>query len=642
MRKTPALLTALVLFFCFSEISLSQPVNKRIIGYFTSWSVYGRDYHVPDIPADFITHINYAFANIDGSSNTIILGDAYADIDKFYPGDSWDPDSLRGSFHQLQILRGNHPHLKNLISVGGWTWSTYFSNVALTPSSRNIFARSCMEFITEYTFDGIDLDWEYPVSGGLSSNITRPEDRENFTLLLAEMRDQLDSLEVVNGQEYLLTIAAPANPAIIENYEVESIHQYLDWINIMTYDLHGPWMGDPDPVTNFNSPLFIVPEDPTPEPFYSTFNLNAAVNAYLELGVPAEKIQPGLAFYGRAFGNVANTNNGLFADYNGPSWQGTWEGGVFDYWDIAANYVDMNGYTSYWQDDAKVPWVFNPNTAVMISYDDPQSITEKGLYILEQDLAGAMFWEFSGDKYHVLLETIYETLEEGAVPPEVSLELTPIGTTVIPPGGGEFDFNISVVNNTTVPQTFDFWTVVMLPNSTEIEIFIVQDFTLPGTMTVERDRTQAVPAHAPGGEYIYTGYIGDQATGEIISSDSFTFVKDGDPGGDDDISGWGNWGESFSEDLSISHNPDNFTLFEAYPNPFNAETVFSYEIFWPGEITLAIINIDGRLVTRLAEDYCPAGSYQVRWNAEGLSSGVYFAVLESGRAKQIRKMILLK
>ncbi|MBC8277923.1 MAG: T9SS type A sorting domain-containing protein [FCB group bacterium] len=636
------LLTALALLFCFSSLSQSQPVNKRIIGYFTSWSVYGRDYHVPDIPAEMITHINYAFANIDGNTSTIMLGDAYADIDKFYPGDSWDPDSLRGSFHQLQILRGNHPHLKNFISVGGWTWSTYFSNVALTEQSRHNFAYSCMEFITEYTFDGIDIDWEYPVSGGLSTNITRPEDRENFTLLLAEIREQLDSLEVVNGQEYLLTIAAPANPAIIANIEVELIHQYLDWINIMTFDYHGPWMGDPDQVTNFNTPLHIVPEDPTPEPYYSTFNLEAGVNAYLALGVPADKIQPGLAFYGRGYASVANTNNGLFADYNGPAWQGTWEGGVFDYWDIAANYEDVNGYTSYWNDDAKVPWVFNPNTAVMISYDNPQSITEKGQYILEQDLAGAMFWEFSGDKYHVLLETIFETLEGGYAPPDVNLELSPYGTIVIPPNGGDFDFNIQVSNNTAVPQTFDLWTTVTLPNSTEIEVMNIQDFTLPGNMTIDRDRSQVVPSGAPGGEYIYTGYAGSQATGEIISTDSFTFLKAGDGAEADYHHGWENWGESFNEELSIAQNPDDFTLFDAYPNPFNAETVLNYQLNWPGEITLAIINIDGRLVTRLAHGFYPAGSYQVRWNAEGLSSGVYFAVLESGGMKQIQKMILLK
>lgn len=174
----------------------SQNPDKRLVGYFTSWSVYVRDYHVPDIPAEKITHINYAFANISPSVGTIVLGDPYADIDKYYPGDSWDPDSLRGSFHQLQILKGNHPNVKTLISVGGWTWSVYFSNVALTPESRDVFATSCADFIDEYTFDGVDIDWEYPVSGGEPGNIYRPEDRENFTLLLVAIRGKLDSLEI--------------------------------------------------------------------------------------------------------------------------------------------------------------------------------------------------------------------------------------------------------------------------------------------------------------------------------------------------------------------------------------------------------------------------------------------------------------
>ena len=123
----------LILFILLSMIfCIFADMDKRIIGYFASWGVYVRDYHVPDIPAEKITHINYAFANINPSTLEIMLGDAYADIDKFYPGDSWEPGSLRGSFHQLQILKDNHPEVKTLISVGGWTWSTYFSLVAAT------------------------------------------------------------------------------------------------------------------------------------------------------------------------------------------------------------------------------------------------------------------------------------------------------------------------------------------------------------------------------------------------------------------------------------------------------------------------------------------------------------------------------
>ncbi len=406
--RSSKIVVLLVLITVLIQPVFGQDFNKNIIGYFTSWSVYVRDYHVPDIPADKINYINYAFANIDNVNGTIMLGDAYADIDKFYEGDSWEPGSLRGSFHRLQILKDENPHVKTLISVGGWTWSHYFSDIALTADSRATFAASCVDFIQQYEFDGVDLDWEYPVSGGLSSNIYRPEDKENFTLLLAELRSQLDQ-----AGDYLLTIAAPSSSIIQENLEIDQIYQYLDWINVMTYDMHGPW-GDPqaDPVTHFNTPLYIASDDPLVEPYHSDFNLSAAIQGYLDEGVPSEKLNPGLAFYGRGYSGVPNVNNGLFQTYWGPANAGTWENGVFDYWDLEQNYINTNGYISYWHDEVKAPWMYNPNTQTMISYDNVESMEEKGDYIKSTNLGGAMFWEFSGDKYSVLLETVYDVLQD--------------------------------------------------------------------------------------------------------------------------------------------------------------------------------------------------------------------------------------
>lgn len=393
-----------ILFILLSFPVLSaQDFDKNIIGYYTSWSIYARNYLVTDVPAHQINVINYAFANI--SNGQIVLGDYYADVDRYYPGDSWDQGSLRGNFHQLQILKEQYPHLKTLISVGGWTWSHYFSDVALTEESRTLFAQSCVSFIQEYEFDGVDIDWEYPVSGGLESNIYRPEDRQNFTLLLAELRDQLDA-----AGDYLLTIAAPAGPENIANIEVGDIHEYLDWIIIMTYDFHGPWSGVSDPVTNFNSPLYPSDESPLPEPYFSSFNLSSAAQTYLDLGVPRDKLNAGLAFYGRAFGGVPDINNGLYQTYWGPSPDGTWENGVFDYWHLDQSYIDQAGYIRFWHDEAAVPWLYNPSTQILISYDDELSIQAKCDYILEENLGGAMFWEFSGDKYGDLLGVVSESL----------------------------------------------------------------------------------------------------------------------------------------------------------------------------------------------------------------------------------------
>ena len=451
MKKIVVLFVLISIMLMSVQNTNAQQFNKNIIGYFTSWSVYVRDYHVPDIPANKINYINYAFANIDHNAGIIILGDAYADIDKFYPGDSWEPGSLRGSFHQLQILKENHPHVKTFISIGGWTWSAYFSDIALTEQSRQIFAASCVEFIQEYEFDGIDIDWEYPVSGGLESNIYRPEDKQNFTLLLAELRSQLDE-----AGDYLLTIAAPSSPLIRENIEIDLIHQYLDWINIMTYDFHGPWSGVSDPVTHFNSPVYMIEDDPTPEPYYSSFNMSAAVEGYIAQGVPLEKINASLPFYGRGFDGVQNENNGLFQTYTGPASGGTWEAGVFDYWDLSQNYIDMNGYVSYWNDEAKVPWIYNPNTQKMISYDNPQSMEIKIDYIKSMDLGGTMFWEFSGDRYGVLLNTIYESINSTTYTSEnqsnwnkISIYPNPLSTsaTIEFPNSENKKFSIIITNS---------------------------------------------------------------------------------------------------------------------------------------------------------------------------------------------------
>jgi chitinase len=344
------------------------PGSKRVVGYFTSWSVYGRNYHVPMIPAAQLSHVNYAFANIS-SGGAIQLGDSYADVDRFYPGDSWATGALRGSFHQLQILKAAYPQLRTLISVGGWTWSGSFSTVAATAASRQAFAQSCVQFVVQYGFDGVDLDWEYPVSGGLPGNAASPADPANYTLLLAAMRAALNAQSAIDGHTYLLTIAAPAGPANMANFQLAQMHPYVDWMNVMAYDFHGGW----ESTTGFNSPLYAAPGDPGP----AQFNTHAAVQAYLAAGVPAAKIVVGSA--------------------------------VFDYKDLAAHYV--TAATRHWQAQAQTPWLYDPATGVMISYDDPQSIGLRAQYVNSQNLGGAMLWELScDDLQHSLLTALQAPL----------------------------------------------------------------------------------------------------------------------------------------------------------------------------------------------------------------------------------------
>jgi chitinase len=360
------------------------------VGYFSSWSTYS-NYNPVDIDASKLTHINYAFANIS-SDGKIALGDSWADVEKPFPGDTED-QPYKGNFYQLTKLKQQYPHLKTLISVGGWTWSEKFSDVALTEQSRTIFAQSSLDFILKYGFDGIDLDWEYPVAGGEPDNIHRPEDKQNFTLLLKKIRETLDAQSAKDGKKYLLTIAGGTGNGYANNTELNLIHQYVDYIQVMTYDLHGSW----ESITGMNAPLYRDPETK----FYSDFSVQDAILIYLNKGVPANKLIMGIPFYGRVYNQVNNLENGLYQSFTGG-------GSSITYAELEASYVNKNGFSRYWEPDSKVPWLFNGTQ--FVSYDDPESLGYKTSFIKSMGLGGAMMWELGHDPNEVLLGKIDQDL----------------------------------------------------------------------------------------------------------------------------------------------------------------------------------------------------------------------------------------
>lgn len=365
----------------------AQPVDRRV-AYFTSWSAYERAVEVSDMDASRLTHINFAFANLS-SEGEVTVGDSWVDTDKPFGDDTWEDES-RGHFGQLKQLKQTHPDVKTLISVGGWTWSGNFSQVASTAEGRAAFARSALDFLLTYGFDGVDLDWEFPVEGG-NGIPHRPEDKQNYTLLVKAIRAVLDEQEQKDGRHYLLTIAGGPNSSFTQNTELSEMMQHLDFINLMTYDYHGGW----DAVTGHNAPLYS--DDGS--------CVSATVDAYRSAGVAAKDMNLGLAFYGRGWGNVSAGSQNGYAQPGQPltgkgPGLGTWEGGVFDFWDLAQNYVGKNGYTRIFDDKAKAPYLYNGS--VFISYDDEESIKIKLDYAKQQGLGGVMFWEFSGDKEKTL------------------------------------------------------------------------------------------------------------------------------------------------------------------------------------------------------------------------------------------------
>lgn len=346
------------------------------------------NYHVADIPAEKLSVINYAFADISPSGE-VTLFDSWAAVERPYPGDTWE-QPLRGNFNQLIKLKEQHPHLITMIAVGGWTLSGRFSDVALTTSSRRKFARSAVDFIRAYQFDGVDIDWEYPVAGGLPENVYRPQDKRNYTLLLQELREQLDQAGQEDGKYYYLTIAAGAGLDKIANLEVAEISGILDWINVMCYDFHGGW----ENVTDHHSPLYGADD-------WDTLSTEAAIHAFLQAGAPPHKLVLGVPFYGRAWQGVGPTNNGLRQPAAGVP-QGTFEEpGMMDYWDIEGRLTGQPSvYQRHWDPVAKSPFVYAPslNGGTFITYEDRESLRHKTDFLQSKGLRGVMFWELSNDK----------------------------------------------------------------------------------------------------------------------------------------------------------------------------------------------------------------------------------------------------
>ena len=356
----------------------------RVVGYLASWGVRSKGTRIADLPAKDLTHIFYAFANID-SAGRVVLGDRCADI-----GECGSPASADsgGNFAALARLKERHPHLKLMISIGGWTRSGRFSDAALTDSSRRLFAESAIDvFIRQRPglFDGIDLDWEFPVSGGMESNVRRPADRENLTLLLAELRRRLAAQGAADNRHYELAIAASARPREIANLEIARIVPLLDFINVMTYDYHSVARR-----TNFNAPLYAAKGDPTP-----ALNIHATMRAYLAAGVPAGKLLIGIPFYGRAYGGVPHARGGLFQPSTGRP--AGWRDRDGDWNMLARARLQDPKYVRRWEPKARVPWLYDSTSGTWISYDDPQSVGEKARYVRARGLGGVVIWELGGD-----------------------------------------------------------------------------------------------------------------------------------------------------------------------------------------------------------------------------------------------------
>lgn len=367
MKYTVSVFVCFCLLFLFTT-STAQPGKPVVIGYVAG---YKGLIDPATIDAGKLTHINYAFVDIR---------DGKAWLDK--------EQTDTANFRLLNGLKQRNPSLQILISIGGWSWSKNFSDAVLTDSSRKVFAGSAVNIVRQHQLDGVDIDWEYPNMRG-DGNVFRPVDKQNYTLMFQAIREELNKLQKETKKKYLLTTAVGGFAEFIRNTEMDKAQQHLDYINLMTYDYSWGKAGH-------HSNLY-------PSADYAKENsAHKAVTDYIAAGVPASKLVMGLAFYGKS-GLVATADsNGRHQPYIGQA-----KGGGYTY--LKDSVINKNGFTSYWDEKAKAPYLFNAGTKQFVTYEDERSVAAKCAYVKEHKLAGVMFWEYSSDPKGYLLNTIMES-----------------------------------------------------------------------------------------------------------------------------------------------------------------------------------------------------------------------------------------
>jgi len=369
LRRSLAILAMAVPILCHGA---SEPARPMVVGY-----VFAQDSQLlpGQIDAQQLTRVNYAFANIkDGRMVT---------------GFAFDGQN----FAMLNSLKKQNPDFTVLVSVGGWLWSTNFSDVSLTGESRKIFINSVMDFLAKYDLDGLDIDWEYPGMVG-SGHPFRNVDSDNFTHLLKELRTRFDERSAKTHRKLYLTFAAGSSQDYLAHTNMKQAQQYVDTVNLMAYDYVEPGS---DPLTGHHAPMLTNPADAR------NYSADASVQMFEKAGVPAKKILLGLPFYGHVWGEVADVNHGLMQP-------GKPVPNAYAPYSAITTTMLKQGYTRYWDPVAEAPYLYNPDKHIFVSYEDQQSIALKGSYVLAHKLGGVMFWDYSGDPSGALLTAINNSL----------------------------------------------------------------------------------------------------------------------------------------------------------------------------------------------------------------------------------------
>lgn len=357
---TGAILTlALVLSTTFT---IAQKSETAVIAYFA-----GSPETLDKYDLNKVTHIIFSFGHLRG--NVLHISNAR--------------DTL--TIQKMVAWKAKNPELKVLLSLGGWGGCAPCADVFATEKGRSDFAKSVRELLDYFHADGIDLDWEYPTIEGYPGHKYGPEDKANFTALVQELRQTL-------GKNAIITFAAGGFQKFLdESVDWKAVMALVDFVNIMSYDLVNGY----SKVTGHHTPLYSA----TPE-MEST---DRAVNFLEQIGIPANKLVIGAAFYARVWKDVPDINNGLYQ--KGEFFRGY----QFDQVDSLVS-GSRTGFTKYWDAKAEAPYAYSPSKKLFMTFDDKRSVRLKTEYAIRRGLKGIMFWQLADDNPHNgLLSEIYRT-----------------------------------------------------------------------------------------------------------------------------------------------------------------------------------------------------------------------------------------
>lgn len=331
----------------------------RVVGYYCGTTI-----PVDSFETRKLTHLIFCFGSLKGN--------------RFAIHSSADSATIK----RMVEMKSQNPALKVMLSLGGWGGCEKCSDVFGSEAGRKEFAASVKSVSDYFKTDGIDLDWEYPAIAGFPGHRFRPEDKKNFTALLAEIRN-------ANGQNFEISFAAGGFTSYIDSaVEWKEVIRYADFINIMSYDLvHGFSV-----TSGHHTPLYSTPQQ--------TESTDHAVQMLLQKGVPPNQLVIGAAFYGRFFEIEKNNPVGLYAPCKFSH--------GFSFKNADDSLAAEKGFVKKWDDVAKAPYALNVSRRLLATYDDERSVALKTKYALEKKLGGIMFWQLYDDRLHDgLLEVIF-------------------------------------------------------------------------------------------------------------------------------------------------------------------------------------------------------------------------------------------